>query len=118
MAIAIIASAMVAGAAAAPPPDADPALHDWFESLKQPDTGYGCCANSDCRILADKDWRQTADGYEIAIAGEWHAVPAGKVLQHQSNPTGHAVACYRGYYSRRRNASFIHIFCFVRATES
>ncbi len=43
-----LAAALITGAIAVahPPPNADPSLHEWFESLKQPHTGCGLL----CRI--------------------------------------------------------------------
>ena len=50
-----LAAAMVLGvsimADAAPPvgQPVDPAMSYWYQSLKQPGTGAGCCAVADCR---------------------------------------------------------------------
>jgi hypothetical protein len=104
-------------AVAHPPPNADPALHEWFESLKQPHTGVGCCAESDCRILTNDQWRTTQNGYQIRVRRFWINVPPDKVLQHQPNPTGSAVACYREGYGPPTPAH-IFIYCFVRSTET
>ena len=105
-------------AQAQPPADADPKLHDWFQSLTDPFTGAGCCAESDCRVLADADWRATPAGYEIRVEGDWFAVPPERVLQRRPNPTGHAVACWSLFYNNRRQANSILIFCFIRAEEA
>ncbi len=96
---AVLALVLLAPAAlAAPPPGADPALAPWFQSLKRPDNGEGCCDQADCRIVA---YRATRDGYEAFIAAgsfqagtdTWEKVPPGRVLR-GDNPTGHGVACW------------------------
>jgi hypothetical protein len=79
---------------AAPPPNItpDPALSDWFKSLKQPGTGTPCCSIRDCRRTAYK----IANGhFEITIDGWRYVVPDKNVLWHTPNPTGEAVVCYR-----------------------
>lgn len=95
-----------ATAEAKPPENADPALAQWYESLRQPGTGVSCCSVADCRSA---DYRTTPNGYEARIDGVWIPVPPDRVLEHTDNPTGHAVVCYlpgRG------------ILCFVRPAES
>ena len=108
----LIASLLTAGlsasSAAQPPPNADPALHQWFEGLRQPSTGESCCSISDCQILRDGQWRQRGEGYEVSISGAWFKVPPKKVLYRHDNPTGGAVLCHRGGV----------IFCFVGATQT
>ena len=110
---------MAAGAfaLARPPANFDPALHGWFESLKQPGTGIGCCAESDCRILHSGQWRQTQDGYQNRVEDRWVDVPPDKVLQHEPNPTGSVVACWREGYGGA-NRLPVYIYCFVRGTEA
>jgi len=51
----------IAASDAAPPENADPALHGWFESLKQPGSGVSCCSIADCRPV---EYRLVAEGYE------------------------------------------------------
>lgn len=97
-------------ATAAPPPDSDPALHNWFQGLRQPGSGASCCSISDCHTLNDHQWRETADGYEIQIRGKWIPVPKARILATKDNPTGGAVACYS-------EATRV-IYCFVRSTET
>ncbi len=110
---------LLAGAIAIahPPPNFDPALHGWFESLKQPGTGVGCCSESDCKILAPDQWRATKDGYQIRVQTLWVDVPRDKILDREPNPTGSAVACYRQGYGPL-DAAQIFIYCFVRDTET
>jgi hypothetical protein len=104
-------------ALAHPPANFDPALHGWFESLKQPGTHVGCCSESDCRILHNDQWRQTKDGYQISVRQRWVDVPPDKILEHEPNPTGSVVACYREGYGRG-NRPPVYIYCFVRGTEA
>src|SRR5215467_8179246 len=89
-----LASAILSSPAlAAPPPNADPTLAPWFQSLRQPGSGTSCCSISDCRV---EPYRQTATGYEVLIDGEWVPVPNDKVLQQIENPIGRAVTCHVG----------------------
>jgi len=106
--ILLAAASLLIGSAAfaAPPENADPSLAPWFQSLKQPGSGMGCCSIADCRPV---DSRVVGDHFEAIIQGQWVAVPPEKVLQYQPNPTGHAVACWTPYTG---------ILCFVRPTET
>jgi len=108
--------ATTAPAEARPPAHFDPQLHQWFESLKQPGTAMGCCSESDCHILADSEWRETKDGYEIRVRDRWVVVPPENILDHQPNPTGNVVACYNAVNSDQ--GLLVHVFCFVRGTET
>jgi hypothetical protein len=91
---------------AAPPPDADPALSPWFNSLKQPGSGVSCCSIADCRPV---DYRTVANHYEVFIGGDWLPVPPDKIVTRGDNPTGQAVVCW---------TKSTGILCFVRAPES
>jgi hypothetical protein len=93
-------------ALAAPPPDADPALSPWFQSLRQPGTGVSCCSIADCRPV---DYRTTPDGYEVFVDNRWQKVPPEKVLQRADNPVGRAIVCW---------TKLTGIMCFVRAPET
>jgi len=96
-----------AGAACAQPPDgANPSLHGWYESLKQPGTGASCCSIADCRPV---DYRLAGDGYEAFLNAQWIRVPDDKVLRGIGNPTQRGVLC--------RSPSGI-ILCFVPASET
>jgi|SRR5579885_2195015 hypothetical protein len=112
MAYVCFAAALLTGAALAwaRPPDGaalDPALHDWYESLKEPGTTYPCCSIADCRPT---DYRMGEDGYEVQFGGEWVKVPDDRVLKHQFNPVGRAVVC--------RSPVSGSILCFVPASET
>lgn len=90
--LAVLVVSMLSGhTAAAPPPDADPALGPWFRDLRAPDTGRSCCSVSDCRAT---EVRTNGDRYEAYIEGQWLPVPQAKVLSRPDNPTGHAVVCW------------------------
>ena len=102
--------ALLGAARAAPPPGADPALHDWFQDLKRPADGGSCCSLADCHTLTDGQWREIDNGYQILIRGQWVTVPPADVLPHKNNPTGGAVACY----DEVRRV----IYCFVRSPET
>jgi hypothetical protein len=91
---------------AAPPPDADPAMAPWFNSLRQPGSGISCCSIADCRPV---DYRTVGDHYEAYIEGEWRPVPPDKVLTRADNPTGRAVVCW---------TKLSGIMCFVRGPET
>ena len=107
---------MLGIAHAAAPEGADPnsPTAQWYKSLIQPGTAYSCCDLSDCRPVSS---RIIDDHYEVLIdkrftgAGEpaWVPVPPDKILDHTSNPTGSAVACWRPGRG---------VMCFVRPTET
>ena len=89
-ALTLACAILLSPAVAAPPPNADPALAPWFQSLKQPGSGSSCCSISDCRI---EPYRQTAIGYEVLLDGEWIRVPDDKVLQQiEITPAGRSPA--------------------------
>jgi hypothetical protein len=71
--------------------DADPGLHAWFESLRQPNWGLACCSISDCNFVS----YTVVDGhYEIIVEGDHYAVPAATIVFNIENPTGRAIPCY------------------------
>jgi hypothetical protein len=68
--------------------------HDWYQDLKQPETGYSCCngdaTSGDCRptrayLTEDGTWRALLDG-------KWVNVPPRVVLQ-QMAPDGRSHVC-------------------------
>ena len=91
---------------AAPPPDADPSLAPWFNSLRRPWTNALCCSVADCRPV---DSRLNDGHYEALIEGEWRRVPDHLILNRNDNPTGRAIVCWTPQ---------VGILCFVRAPES
>ena len=99
--------AAIAIAWARPPEGADPALHGWFDSLKQPGTGMPCCSVADCRPA---DYRLASGGYEALLDNTWVRVPDNRILRGLSNPVGRAIVC-RTPISRA-------ILCFVPASET
>ena len=109
---ALLFSSMLAFAA--PPPDANPNLSRWFESLTQPASGLPCCSISDCRIAPA---RATPEGYDALIEGEWLSIPRRTIVQRTDNPTGRAVGCYRRYSIDNGELLPPSIFCFVPPME-
>jgi hypothetical protein len=104
----------VCRATAAPPPNAALTYQHWFESLEQPGERHLlCCSIADCHFATA---RATNVGYEVAIENSWVVVPSDRILQRVSNPTGHAVVCYRHIFDIEHDdhADIIRIFCFVR----
>ncbi len=93
-------------APAAPPPNADPALAPWFQSLRQPETGMSCCDIADCRPT---EYRTVGDDYEVWVDNKCVTVPPRRILQRADNPVGRAVVCW----TPQRG-----IMCFVRGTEA
>jgi hypothetical protein len=95
---------------AAPPPDADPALHEWFERQYNVNGGW-CCKESDGHILSDDDWRIVGVGYEVRIDGTWYDVPATAYRDPVGgpNPTQHAIAWWSP-------GEPIVIYCFTPGT--
>jgi hypothetical protein len=88
-------------ARAAPPPNADPSLAPWFQSLTQPKTNKSCCSMADCRPV---QYRISGDHFQAFIGNEfprwsnaphaWVDVPNANVLHRADNPTGEGVACW------------------------
>ena len=92
---------------AAAPEQANPELHGWFESLKQPGSGISCCSIADCLPV---DYKMETDGYEALIETRWVRIPGDKVLHGKPNPTGRAILC--------RSPISGTILCFVPAGET
>ena len=111
--LALIGTCLFAAQAlAAPPEDSDPALHDWFRGLRQPQTGTPCCSIADCRRT---EARHAARGWEVLIderfgarGAQWTEVPPGRVLD-RVNPTGEPVVCF---------LPDIGVMCFVPPPET
>lgn len=81
---------------ASPPPNADPRLAPWFQSLINKHTGGSCCSIADCRNLPVK----IVDGhYEVLYNNEWLSVPPDVISERVDNPTGDYVSCVRDFYA-------------------
>ena len=93
--------------AAAPPENANPALHGWFDSLKQPGSGIPCCSVADCRPV---EYRLASAGYEALLDKRWIPVPDDKVVRGKANPLGRAIVC--------RSPISGSILCFVPASDA
>lgn len=97
---------------AAPSPDADPDLHEWFEHQHSV-AGAWCCNVADGMVLADRDWRHAADQYEVRIDGQWRAIPPDALRDPHGgpNPTGAAIVWFA------RVLDDVRIFCFAPGFE-
>ena len=87
----LLLSLAAPAAQARPPPDADPSLGSWYNSLLDPQTSRSCCGAADCRPAEN---RIRADHYEVFVDHQWVAVPPNKIITHTDNPTGQAVLCW------------------------
>ncbi len=110
--IVLVCCGLVGLAHAAPPQNPDPVLHRWFETQHSV-AGAWCCDVADGYILADKDWHQAGDHYEVRIDDKWHPVPADALRDPLGgpNPTGAAIVWYRGF------GVDLHIYCFTPGYE-
>lgn len=81
----------------APPTDVaiDPAMSEFFRSLRSPTYGFSCCDVSDCRRLPS---RQVGGTYQVMIDGGWVDVPDAVIIRGRENPVGEAVTCYLPRY--------------------
>ena len=53
------------------------AFHHWYETLRQPGTGFSCRNGRDCRPTIA---RSRGAIIEVMIDGEWVVVPSDKIL--------------------------------------
>lgn len=98
----------------AAPPNADPGLAPWFQSLQRPDDGGSCCDVADCRQV---DYRTAGDHYEVwidkkdfpVVESVWVPVPSDKILKRADNPTGRAIVCF---------TPAMGVMCFVKASQA
>jgi hypothetical protein len=102
---------LVTSALAAPPDGADPALSSWYQSLKQPGTGYLCCSIADCRNVITRERNGNIEAFisrETFHDGtdEWVVVPESIILHGHDNLTGAPVLCWYNHQVR----------CFVEAS--
>ncbi len=110
-------------AQAQPPEHADPALAPWFQSLRAPGSGIGCCSQSDCRPV---ETRFTKEGHwEVLVDTQfnvegmppvvphWLEVPPSHVLLRHDNPVGRAVACWHRIYVMGFMEQQGEIICFI-----
>lgn len=89
----------VALLSAAPPPNPDPQLSEWFQGLRQPGTNTSCCDLSDCRPVGT---RIGEAGYEVLITPasfpvaeeRWVPIPPQTILHGKDNPLGRGVVCW------------------------
>ncbi len=95
--------AVIAAAYSAPPPNANPELAPFFQSLQQPGTGASCCNLADCRSLYASHVRVGPHGWQALIEPEtfpgatetkWVDVPNEKIVRGKSHPEGLASMCW------------------------
>src|SRR4051812_43641866 len=89
------------GALAKPPPNPDPNLSSWFQSLADPETTLPCCDEADCRPIDDRIAR---DHYEVLLGHVWTRVPDERIVHRTDNPTGRAILCW---------SKALGIMCFI-----
>ncbi len=82
---------MACPSVARPPPNPDPRLSAWFESLIDQDTMLPCCGEADCRAV---EARVAVGHHEAFVEGAWQPVPEEKIVHRVDNPTGHAILCW------------------------
>jgi hypothetical protein len=102
----IIATLTVPMSFAHPPEGTvDPAVSDWYKSLKDPKTGWSCCSVADCRATElrpdpndHSKWQAyiSKDIWGITAPNDWMTIPPEHVLHNHDNPTGQVVICYYG----------------------
>jgi hypothetical protein len=80
---------------AAPPPDADPQRHAWFER-QHSIAGKWCCDVADGHVLDDSDWRATSEHYQVRLKGAWFVVPPDTLRDPSGGPNtiGRAIVWY------------------------
>lgn len=112
---------------AAPPlgQPVNPEMHDWYQSLKDPN-GVSCCNEADCRsieeynqdkeghwhvliprdVFTDTEWNKAAWKNNFGdVEGIWETIPDSKVIFKLTNPTGKAQLCFQVYNN--------YIYCFL-----
>jgi hypothetical protein len=82
-------------------------LHHWYETLRQPGTGYPCCNNQDCRPTTAR--RAGAD-IEVLVDGQWTAVRPELIIEAMPPDANHHVCAPKGPWIPKP------IFCVVLAT--
>ena len=74
-----------------------------------------CCNNMDCGVLNDDEWRETAEGTQIRISGEWCPVrPEHLIIRGKSPDWSRAHACVQPdvKYSTGRKTPCERLLCF------
>lgn len=84
---AAILATCIALPAAAHSPSFTAEENAWLNRQRSHD-GTKCCDETDAHVGMAVEWRMTGGRYEVRINGGWHAVPPGRVMQHNpSDPT-------------------------------
>ena len=79
-------------------------LHEWYQTLRQPGTGYECCDNKDCRSTSA---RVRGSAIEVLVDGEWTKVPPNTIVDVKPPDLNSHVCAPRGWWSPKP------IFCVV-----
>jgi hypothetical protein len=61
----------------------------WYQSLRVPGSGEGCCSVADCHPT---DARLVTNGWEVFVEGSWRPVPEALILTRE-NMDGRPVVC-------------------------
>ena len=75
-----------------------------------------CCNNMDCGELRDDEWRETAEGTQVKISGQWCPVlPEHFVIRGQSPDWSKAHVCVQPdvKYSTGRKTPCERLLCFT-----
>ena len=74
-----------------------------------------CCNNMDCGVLDDDEWRETAEGTQVKISGQWCPVKPEHLIIHGKSPDwSKAHACVQPdvKYSTGRKMPCERLLCF------
>jgi hypothetical protein len=75
-----------------------------------------CCNNTDCGELRDDEWRETAEGLEVRISGQWCPVlPEHFIIRGKSPDWSKAHVCIQPdvNYSTGRKTPCERLLCFT-----
>ena len=106
----------------APPEGVDPTSEEaqYFQSLKQPDTGVGCCSQADCHYW-NGEWKLEGYHYWVLVDSGWQQVPDNKIIEPNTSPRGFAVLCFTESHEVDQNGTpliSVHILCWSPGTEA
>jgi len=80
-----------------------------------------CCNNMDCGVLDDDEWRETAEGTQVKISGQWCPVKPEHLIIHGKSPDwSKAHACVQPdvKYSTGRKTPCERLLCFSGTPKS
>ncbi|HZT51685.1 MAG TPA: hypothetical protein VFA22_07125 [Stellaceae bacterium] len=116
-------------ASAAPPPNADPALRPWFDSLVANNGTHCCGPEVDCRAtgarIVKDHWQALLDPaiWPSAVGAgvtkpTWIDIPPTAILHRNDNPIGEAVLCWHRWAMDAGVGLSSAVLCFVPPAES